>query len=229
MSKTALPEIVSAEDWRAAHAAMLVKEKELTHARDALAAARRRMPMMRLDKPYTFEGEHGPRSLLELFEGRPQLLLYHFMFAPGVHGWPEAGCPGCSMYLDNLGQFVVPHLNARDTSLAVVSRAPLANILGYQRRMGWKHPWLSSEKNSFNLDLGITTQEGENHGLSVLVRDGDRIYRSYFSSQRGCEPLGTLWMLLDQTPFGRQETWEDSPAGRPQSAPYQWWRRHDEY
>jgi predicted dithiol-disulfide oxidoreductase (DUF899 family) len=111
----------------------------------------------------------------------------------------------------------------------LVSLAPLENIQAYKRRMGWPHPWLSSAHNTFNKDLGLTTAEGENHGMSVFVRDGEKIYRSYFASQRGCEPLGSVWRLLDLTPFGRQETWEDSPAGRPQSAPYQWWRRHDEY
>lgn len=225
----ALPEVVSPEQWRAAYETMLVKEKELTHARDALAAARRRMPMMPIDKTYTFEGPDGPRTLLELFDGRPQLLLYHFMFAPGVHGWPSAGCPGCSMYVDNLGQYLVPHLNARNTSLALVSLAPLENIEAYKQRMGWSHPWLSSAKNTFNADLGITTKEGEHHGVSVFLRDGEQIYRTYFATQRGGEPLGTVWMLLDLTPFGRQEEWEDSPAGRPKTAPYQWWRRHDEY
>jgi predicted dithiol-disulfide oxidoreductase (DUF899 family) len=225
----ALPEVVSPEHWHAAFEAMLVKEKELTHAHDALAAQRRRMPMMAIEKTYTFEGPEAPKTLLDLFQGRSQLLLYHFMFAPGVHGWPSAGCPGCSMYMDNLGQFVVPHLNARDTSLAVVSLAPLENIRAYQRRMGWTHPWLSSAHNTFNADLGITTSEGERHGISVFVRDGEKIYRNNFSSQRGLEPLGSVWRLLDLTPFGRQENWEDSPAGRPQSEPYQWWRRHDEY
>jgi predicted dithiol-disulfide oxidoreductase (DUF899 family) len=233
MSKpnSALPEVVSTEQWQTAYEAMLVKEKELTHARDALAAARRRMPMASIgvDKAYSFEGPDGSKSLLELFQGRSQLLLYHFMFAPGVHGWPSAGCPGCSMYLDNLGQFVVPHLNARDTSLAVVSLAPLSSIQAYKQRMGWSVPWLSSANSTFNADLGISTSEGERHGLSVFVRDGASIFRTYFASQRGTEPLSSAWMLLDLTPFGRQENWEDSPAGRPQSAPYQWWRRHDEY
>jgi len=225
----ALPKVVSAAEWSAAHEAMLAKEKELTHARDALAAARRRMPMVEVDKSYTFEGPQGPRSLLELFDRRSQLLVYHFMFAPGVHGWPSAGCPGCSMYLDNLGQFTTTHLAARDTSFAVISRAPLENIQAYQRRMGWNVPWLSSAKNTFNADFGVTTSEGESHGLSVFVRDGERIYRTYFVGRRGVESLGPVWMLLDLTPFGRQEKWEDSPAGRPQGEPYQWWRRHDEY
>lgn len=225
----ALPPVVSAEAWKAEFEALLVREKELTHAQDALAAARRRMPMVQVEKSYTFEGPKGPTSLLDLFDGRTQLLLYHFMFAPGVDGWPHAGCPGCSMYLDNLGQFTRTHLVQRDVSFAVVSRAPLENLLAYQKRMGWDHTWVSSAANSFNVDFGLSSEKGEKHGLSVFVRDGANIYRSYFTTARGLEPLGTIWRLLDLTPFGRQEKWEDSPAGRPQSEPYQWWRRHDEY
>jgi predicted dithiol-disulfide oxidoreductase (DUF899 family) len=225
----ALPEIVSTQEWQAARDAFLAKEKEFTHARDTLAAERRRLPMVRVEKPYTFKGPTGPVALLDLFEGRHQLLLYHFMFAPGVSGWPSAGCPGCSSFLDNIGRFTPIHLRARDCSMAVVSRAPLANILGYQKRMEWSLPWVSSESTGFNEDFGITTPEGENHGLSVFLRDGDAIYRTYFTSARGTEILGNVWGFLEATPYGRQESWEDSPAGWPQTPPYQWWRRHDEY
>ena len=223
-----LSKIVSAEEWRAAHEALLAKEKQMTRARDALAAERRRLPMMQVDN-YTFEGPDGDVALLDLFEGRPQLILYHFMFAPGVNGWPSAGCPGCSMFIDNLGQFAPAHLAARDVSFAIVSRAPLANLLGYKKRMSWGQRWVSSEKNTFNRDFGMTTERGENHGISVFVREADAIFRTYFTSSRGTETAGTVWNLLDLTPFGRQETWEDTPQGRPQSAPYEWWRRHDEY
>ena len=223
------PEIVSEAEWRAAREALLEKEKAMTRSRDALAAERRRLPMMRIEKDYTFEGTDGPVRLLDLFDGRPQLLLYHFMFAPGAHGWPTAGCPGCSMFLDSLGQYARVHLNARDASFAVVSLGPLASLQAYRERMGWDVRWVSSANNTFNADLGITTSQGENHGLSVLLRDGAQIYRTYFSSSRGLETVGTIWSLLDLTPFGRQEEWEDTPAGRPQSPPYQWWRRHDEY
>ena len=228
-SRAALPEVVSEAQWRAAREALLVKEKALTRARDALAAERRRLPMMRLAKDYVFEGPDGDVRLIDLFEGRPQLLLYHFMFAPGVNGWPAAGCPGCSMYLDNLGRYALAHLNARDASFAVVSLAPFQNLKAYQQRMKWPVTWVSSAANTFNVDMGLTTPEGENHGLSVFVRDGDEIYRTHFSSARGLETVGTVWNLLDLTPLGRQEEWEDTPKGRPQSAPYQWWRRHDEY
>ena len=223
------PEIVSEAQWRAAHQALLQKEKALTRSRDALAAERRRLPMMRIDKDYVFEGPDGKVPLLDLFDGRPQLLLYHFMFAPGVHGWPTAGCPGCSMFLDSLGQYVRVHLNARDVSFAVVSWAPLASIQAYRERMGWDVRWVSSANNTFNVDFGMTTPQGENHGLSVFLRDGTQIFRTYFTSSRGLETVGTIWSLLDLTPFGRQEEWEDTPEGRPQSPPYQWWRRHDEY
>ena len=185
--------------------------------------------MERVEKKYTFQGPSGEVTLLDLFESRPQLLLYHFMFAQGVAGWPSAGCPGCSMFIDNLGQFTLTHLAHRDVSFAVVSRGPIENLSAYKKRMSWNAPWVSSEKNSFNVDFGLTTDQGENHGLSVFVRDGSNIFRTYFTSARGLEPAGTIWSLLDLTPFGRQEHWEDSPKGRPQSEPYQWWHRHDEY
>jgi predicted dithiol-disulfide oxidoreductase (DUF899 family) len=228
-TRIALPKIVSETEWRDARNALLVKEKELTRARDALAAERRRLPMVRIEKEYAFASPAGEVSLLDLFDSRPQLLLYHFMFAPGVNGWPAAGCPGCSMFLDNIGQFTRAHLNARDASFAVVSRAPLDNIERYRKRMEWQGPWVSSAGNSFNTDFGLTTAAGEQHGLSVFLRDGAEVYRTYFTSARGLETVGTIWSLLDVTPLGRQEVWEDSPQGWPQSPPYQWWRRHDEY
>jgi predicted dithiol-disulfide oxidoreductase (DUF899 family) len=226
---TAYPEIVSAREWQRAHDAFLAKEKDFTHAKDALSAERRRMPMAKVGKSYTFEGVDGPVSLLDLFEGRRQLLLYHFMFAPSVHGWPDAGCPGCSMFLDNIGQFTPVHLNARGISLAVASLAPLANIKAYRKRMSWPHRWVSSAGNSFNVDFGITTDEGERHGLSVFLRKDTDIFRTYFTSRRGSEGLGNVWGFLDSTPYGRQEDWEESPPGWPRTPPYQWWRRHDEY
>ncbi len=228
-STQALPQVVSEAEWRQARDALLVKEKALTRARDALAAERRRLPMVKVEKPYVFEGPDGQPTLLDLFEGRRQLLLYHFMFAPTVPGWPSAGCPGCSMFLDNIGQFTPVHLKARGVSFAVVALAPLASIEAYRRRMSWPHRWVSSAKSSFNADLGLSTPEEERHGLSVFLRDGSEIYRTYFTAQRGAEGLGGVWAFLETTPYGRQETWEDSPAGWPQTAPYQWWRRHDEY
>jgi len=227
MTKNALPKIVSADDWRAAHEAFVAKEKAATRARDALAAERRQLPMTRIDQPYTFEGQSGKASLLDLFDGRPQLLVYHFMFAPGVEGWPDAGCSGCSFFADQVSH--LSHLHARDTSFVFVSRGPYAKLRAYQQRMGWQVPWFSSEGTSFNRDFGVTTEHGEHHGLSVLLRDGSASYRTYFTTARGVEALGSAWTFLDLTPFGRQETWEKTPPGRPQSEPYTWWRRHDEY
>lgn len=224
-----LPKIVSHNEWLVARNELLRKEKELTHARDALAAERRRLPMVKIDKEYVFDGPDGKVSLLDLFEGERQLLLYHFMFAPSVHGWPNAGCVGCSMFVDNIGQFTSAHLKARGVPLALVSLAPIANIETYRKRMGWSHRWVSSEYNSFNVDFGITTDRGEIHGLSTFLRDGDDIFRTYFTTARGSEVLGNVWGFLEATPFGRQEEWEDSPEGWPQTKPYVWWHRHDEY
>jgi predicted dithiol-disulfide oxidoreductase (DUF899 family) len=222
-----LPKIVSSSEWKAASENLLIKEKAATRARDALAAERRRMPMVRMDKEYVFEGSNGKVGLLDLFEGRRQLILYHFMFAPSVEGWPMAGCPGCSFFVDQIGH--LSHLHARETSLALVSRAPLLNILEYQKRMGWVVPWFSSSESDFNDDFGVTTDTGETFGLSVFFHDGDDVFRTYFTSERGIEALGSTWTFLDLTPLGRQEDWEDSPKGWPQSSPYVWWRRHDEY
>jgi predicted dithiol-disulfide oxidoreductase (DUF899 family) len=227
MTSKKLPPIVSAAEWQTAHEALLAKEKAATRARDALAAERRRQPMVRIDKDYVFAGEGGPARLVDVFAGYRQLLLYHFMFAPGVDGWPDAGCPGCSFFADQVSD--LSHLHARDTTLAFVSRAPLAQLLGYRRRMGWRIPWYSSEGTDFNRDFKVTTDAGETFGLSVLLRDGDSVFRTYFTAGRGVEALGSAWTFLDLTPFGRQESWEDAPQGWPQTAPYQWWRRHDEY
>ena len=168
---------------------------------------------------------------LDLFEGRRQLLLYHFMFGPNQ----DAGCDGCSMFVDQIGHLA--HLHARDTSFALVSRAPIAKIETYRKRMGWTIPWYSSFETDFNVDFGVgretpqpnVYQDGETFGLSVFLREGDSVYRTYFTTQRGVEALGSVWTFLDLTPLGRQEEWEDSPAGYPQTKPYEWWRRHDEY
>ena len=226
-TSTGLPKVVSQAEWQAAREELLVKEKAATRARDALAAERRRLPMVRIDKDYVFEGPAGKASLVDLFDGRRQLILYHFMFAPDVDGWPAAGCPGCSMVVDQVGHLA--HLHARDTSFVLVSRAPLAQVERYRKRMGWTIPWFSSAGNDFNRDFGVTTDEGETFGLSVFLRDGDDVFRTYFTNGRGVEALGSVWTFLDLTPLGRQEEWEDSPAGRPQTPPYAWWRRHDEY
>ncbi len=221
------PRIVSREEWQRARDQLLVKEKAATRARDALAAERRRLPMVRIEKEYVFEGPGGKVRLTDLFEGRRQLIIYHFMFAPDVDGWPSAGCPGCSLVVDNIGHLA--HLHARDTSLALVSRAPLVNLESYKQRMGWTLPWVSSAGTDFNDDFGVTTAEGENFGLSVFLRENGAVFSTYFTNARGVEVLLSNFTLLDMTPFGRQEEWEDSPAGWPQTPPYEWWRRHDEY
>jgi predicted dithiol-disulfide oxidoreductase (DUF899 family) len=222
-----LPPIVSPAEWQAARDRLLVSEKEHTRAGDALAAERRRLPMVEIVKPYVFDGPDGKVSLLDLFDGRRQLILYHFMFAPSVDGWPDAGCDACSWYADNVGN--LSHLHARDTSFVMISLAPISNILGYKKRMGWTLPWFSSGETDFNVDFGISTPEGETSGTSVFLRDEDRVFRTYFTTGRGDEMLGGFWSFLDLTPLGRQENWEDSPEGWPQSEPYVWWRRHDEY
>lgn len=226
-SAKALPRIVSPAEWKAAHEKLVAKEKAHMRASDALAAERRRQPMMRIEKDYVFTGAHGKAKLVDLFAGRSQLILYHFMFAPGVDGWPKAGCPGCSFFADQVGD--LGHIRARDISFVFVSRAPLANLLAYQKRMGWDVPWYSSESSDFNRDFGITADDGEHHGLSVFLRDGDSVYRTYYTTARGVEALGSAWTFFDLTPYGRQEAWEASPPGWPQTPPYQWWRRHDEY
>jgi predicted dithiol-disulfide oxidoreductase (DUF899 family) len=216
------PPIVSPHEWAKAREDLLVKEKELTRARDAMAAQRRRMPWMAVEKDYVFEGPNGPASLLDLFDGRRQLVVYRFFFEPGVAKWPESGCPGCSFLADQVAHLA--HLNARDTTLVFVSRAPQADIERYKARMGWDMPWYTLS-DDFDADFGV----GEWHGTNAFLRDGDNVFRTYFVNSRGDEAMGTTWSYLDITALGRQEQWEDSPEGYPQTAPYQWWRLHDEY
>lgn len=220
------PKVVSPAAWQAARDKLLVKEKKATRLLDALAAERRRLPMVRIAKKYSFTGPDGKASLADLFDGRSQLILYHFMFAPSVHGWPDAGCPGCSYFADSIGR--TEHLHARDVTLALVSAAPLPNIERYRKRMGWTLPWYSSAESDFNRDFGLTTDNGETFGFSVFLRDGKNIFRTYFTQARGVETMTDI-PLLDATPFGRQESWEDSPPGWPQDPTYSWMRRHDEY
>jgi predicted dithiol-disulfide oxidoreductase (DUF899 family) len=226
-----LPRIVSPAEWEAARQRLVAKEKEATRARDALAAERRRLPMTRIDKDYILDGPAGKARLPDLFAGRRQLLLYHFMFGPSA----DHGCDGCAMVVDNMGH--PAHLHARDASLVLVSRAPLAKLEAFKERMGWTIPWYSSFDSDFNVDFGVSPesprpndyQDGETFGLSVFLRDGDSVYRTYFTDRRGVEALGSNWTFLDVTPLGRQEDWEDSPHGYPQTRPYEWWRLHDEY
>jgi predicted dithiol-disulfide oxidoreductase (DUF899 family) len=213
-----LPQIVSEEEWQRSHEALLAKEKEATKARDALAAERRRQPMMELSADYEFDGPDDRRTLAELFDGRRQLIVYHFWFPPD--GSP---CGGCTMFTDQISELA--HLNARDTSFALVSRAPQAQIEQYKQRMGWTVPWYTVVGEDFQEACGTT----EYFALDVFLRDGDRVFLTYATTGRGVEALGSVWTFLDLTPLGRQEEWEDTPPGRPQSPPYKWWRRHDEY
>ena len=229
------PEIVSAEEWRAARLDLLAKEKEFTRARDALAARRRRLPMTEVTEDYRFTGPAGEVGLADLFEGRRQLLVYHFMFEPD---W-DAGCPSCSFVADNIGPVV--HLHARDTTLALVSRAPYDKLAAYRKRMGWDLPWYSSYGSEFNYDFEVTIDpakgrteynfrdrsrdegwpgwSGELPGVSAFLRDGDRILRTYSSYERGLDMLLGTYHWLDLTALGRQE---DGPG-------MDWLRRHDEY
>ncbi|HEX3490391.1 MAG TPA: DUF899 domain-containing protein [Streptosporangiaceae bacterium] len=221
-TKMQTPPIVSAADWEAARERLLVKEKELTRARDALAAQRRRMPWLEVTKAYRFEGPGGSVGLTDLFEGRRQLIVYRAFFEPGVYGWPDHACRGCSMVADQVAH--VAHLNARDTTLAFASRAPQPDIERVKERMGWTMPWYTMT-DGFDADFGVD----EWHGTNAFIRDGDRVFRTYFISSRGDEAMGGTWSYLDITALGRQEEWEDSPDGYPQTQPYMWWNWHDEY
>jgi predicted dithiol-disulfide oxidoreductase (DUF899 family) len=222
------PPIVSRQEWDAAREELLVEEKKLTRARDALAAKRRRMPWLAVEKAYRFEGPAGPVSLLDLFDGRPQLIVYRFFYEPDITtfgeggSYPERACVGCSMVGDQVAH--PAHLNARDTTLAFVSRAPQADIRGLKERMGWKVPWYTLT-DDFDADLDV----GEWHGTNAFIRDGERIFRTYFIDSRGDEAMGSTWAYLDMTALGRQEDWEDSPDGYPQTPPYGWWNYHDRY
>jgi predicted dithiol-disulfide oxidoreductase (DUF899 family) len=234
-----LPRIVSEQEWLRARTELLAEEKEATRARDALSARRRELPMTEVGKEYLFEGPAGKSTLLDLFDGRRQLIIYHFMFGPD---WDE-GCPSCSFLMDGVGDLA--HLHARDTSFAVVSRAPLNKIESFRGRMGWTVPWLSSFGSDFNYDFHVTLDEavapveynfmdkaaleragmswatqGELPGLSVFLRDGDRVFRTYSAFARGLDHVLVAYNFLDFTPLGRQE-------GR--EFPMEWIRHHDKY
>ncbi len=229
-----MPNVVSRDDWIAARKQLLAKEKEWNRKRDRLSAERRKLPMVRVEKDYVFEGPHGRRTLGDLFDGRRQLLIYHFMFEPDH----EEGCKSCSFVADNFAGALV-HLAARDTSFAVISRAPLEKIERFKRRMGWSFPWLSSFGTDFNYDFQVTTDEshteynyapmaiqgrvpsmGEMPGLSVFLRDGERLFHTYSTYTRGLDLFLNTYNFLDHTPLGRQE------EGRPIM---EWLRHHDKY
>ena len=212
------PGIVSRQQWHQQRAALLIKEKAMTRALDALAAERRRLGWERIDKDYVFDSPGGRLGLTELFNGRSQLIIYHHMLKPA----DEHPCPGCCLFTDQVSHLA--HLHARDTSFALVSRAPIADIEKFKKRMGWAMPWYST-LDDFNADFGV---DG-GFGLNVFLRRSDSLFRTYFTSGRGVEMLGSVWTFLDLTPLGRQENWEDSPESVERSAPYRWWRLHDEY
>jgi predicted dithiol-disulfide oxidoreductase (DUF899 family) len=229
-----LPPVVSRDEWLAARQALLVKEKELTKARDALNAERRRLPMVLVDKEYQFEGPDGTATLLDLFDGRRQLMVYHFMFSPE---WTD-GCPSCSAGADERGPGLSAHLANRNTTLAYVSRAPISKIEDYRRRKGWTFPWYSSFGSDFNYDYAVTMDESvapivynyktldehraagtdyyfsgpqpsEQPGFSCFLRDADTVFHTYSTYGRGCEQVGGSYYYLDMTALGRQEDWEE--------------------
>lgn len=249
------PLVVSRQEWVAARKEFLAKEKELTRQRDALNAARRRLPMVKIDKNYAFESPQGRVKLIDLFAGRRQLIVYHFMLdprdpPPGKTDPYSEGCPGCSHLADNIPHLA--HVHARDTTFVMVSRAPIQKIEPFKRRMGWTMPWVSSFDSDFNYDFHVTMDEsvrpleynyrskaelkargqefgdGELPGLSVFVRDGDQVYHTYSTYGRGLDIFLNTYNLLDHTPFGRQEGWEDSPSGWPQTTEF-WLKHHDRY
>ncbi len=213
-----LPEIVSEQEWERSNEELIAGEKRATRERDALAAERRRRPMTEISADYEFEGPDGRVKLGDLFEGRPQLILYHFWH-------PEEGdpCGGCSMFTDQIGH--PAHINARDTTIALVSTAPQPQIEAFKQRMGWELPWYTVVGDEFQTARGTT----EYFKLDVYLRAGDRVFLTYSTTGRGVEALGSVWTFLDLTPMGRQEDWEDTPEGRPQGPRYEWWQYHDEY
>jgi predicted dithiol-disulfide oxidoreductase (DUF899 family) len=215
------PAVVSASEWQAARDDLLVREKEHTRAADALAAARRRLPMVQLRTDYRFAAPSGETvGLLDLFDGKQQLVVYHFMLEPGS----SHVCSGCAGVADNLASDQT-HLNARDTRLILMSPAPQSDISVLRSRFGWTHPWYSAYGNTFYKDLGL----GTGFGLSVLLKDGDEAFRTYYTSARGADRLRTDFNLLDLTPYGRKEEWEDSPDGWPQEPTWSRVRLRDEY
>ncbi len=233
------PPIASPAQWLAARKKHLRNEKKLTQHYDTITAQRRRLPMVRLEKNYVFQGAGGKRTLDQLFAGRRQLIVYHFMFDPT---W-DKGCPGCTGFVDALGDLSM--LAERDTSFVLISRAPLAKLNAYKKKRGWDRPWFSSFGSDFNYDFHVTLDEsvcpveynyrskaemiarkvphipeGESHGISVFFRLDGEIYHTYSSYGRGVESLTDSYRLLDLTPYGRQQDFEDSPRGWPQKPTY---------
>lgn len=213
----ALPAVASAEQWQAARDELLVNEKAALRQLDAVNAERRRLPMVRFDKPYVFASQAGESSLLDLFDGNRQLITYHFMMWPG----DPHRCPGCSFLVDNMPP--PEHLHARDTRLVVTAPAPLSESEPFRQRMGWTVPWYSTFGSDFTADCGA----GSGFGVSVFLRDGDDVFRTYFTTNRGGDLLVGTLRYLDLTPFGRQESWEESGRGNDPAS--SWWRLRGEY
>ena len=222
-----LPKVVSRDEWLAARKELLAKEKEFTRQRDTLNAERRMLPMVGIDKDYVFEGPEGKASLLDLFEGRRQLIVGHFMFDPG---W-EDGCSSCTAGADEISDGLLRHLHVRDTTFVYVSRAPIDKIEAYKKRKGWTFPWYSSYGSDFNYDFHVTLDESvvtaeynyrtyvegdqpsEAPGRSCFLREGDNVFHTYSVYARGLETVGGSYYFLDETALGRQEEWEE-PKGR---------------
>jgi predicted dithiol-disulfide oxidoreductase (DUF899 family) len=232
--------VASREEWLAARVELLEREKDLTRMSDELARKRQELPWVAVEKDYSFETDEGTKTLSELFDGRSQLLVYHFMFGPSVEGWPEAGCPGCSYTADSL-DVAVEHLPHHDVTFVAVSRAPLEQLHAYKQRMGWSFPWVSYGGSDFNLDFGAFTEEGrrtgkgfnfgtpkhadeidlrkdELHGLSAFALEKGVVYHTYSTYDRGTDALNATWQLLDRAPKGRDD--ENHPD---------WPHRRDEY
>ncbi|MEY2423192.1 MAG: hypothetical protein QOI95_3259 [Acidimicrobiaceae bacterium] len=235
-----LPEVVSRDEWLVARKELLTKEKEMTRQRDALSAERRRLPMVKIDKEYVFEGPEGTQTLLELFDGKRQLVVQHFMWL-----WDEdKGCPSCTAAADEISGGLIAHLHARDTNLVVISRGPIDGIERYKASRGWSFPFFSSYGSDFNYDFHVTIDasvapimwnyrtldELEQHGLgwmgegsseqpghSMFLRDGNDVFHTYSMYARGAEMLGGSYYFLDMTALGRQEEWEE-PKGRAAAA-----------
>ncbi len=234
-----LPKIASPDEWRAARIALLEEEKAMTRARDALNVKRRELPMVRVEKEYRFEGPDGSATLVDLFEGRRQLMVGHFMFDPE---WDD-GCPSCTAGAEEMSDGLLDHLHTRDTTMAYVSRAPIEKISAYKAKKGWTFPWYSSFGSDFNYDFHVTLDDsvapveynykdfvaleaanpewvgwsGEQPGLSCFLRVDDAVFHTYSQFARGAESTGGSYYFLDLTALGRQEEWEE-PKGRTDSA-----------
>jgi predicted dithiol-disulfide oxidoreductase (DUF899 family) len=233
------PRVVSHTEWITERVALLKKEKEATRLQDELSRRRRALPWVRVDKPYVFHGPKGDQTLAELFDGRSQLLVYHFMYGPEM----KEGCPSCSFVVDHFDG-MLPHLAARDVTLVVISRAPYPTLEAFKRRMGWRFTWVSSAGSDFNYDYGVSFTDEQRasgklpynythytedtypiipdlQGASVFARDGSEVFRTYSTYGRGVETFTTTYATLDMMPKGRDEEALDFPMA--------WVRYHDRY